>query len=104
MDPRFRVDLIAATPNPQQCVYAGMHQDYSEGFVAADRAGWPDESRAGEICVKRLLAGGSQGRDDEIDAAVRRKIGSLSRKVVPGSREWDVLYRQYAEEERRRRR
>ena len=27
MDPRFRVDLIAATPNPQQCVYAGMHQD-----------------------------------------------------------------------------
>ena len=57
MDPRFRVDLIAATPNPQQCVYAGMHQDYSEGFVAADRADWPDETKAGEICVKRLLAG-----------------------------------------------
>ena len=36
MDSRFRVALIAATPNPQQCVYAGMHQDYSEGFVAAD--------------------------------------------------------------------
>ena len=44
----FRVELIAATPNPQQCVYAGMHQDYSEGFVAADRAEWPDETRAGE--------------------------------------------------------
>ncbi|MFM7548291.1 MAG: FAD-dependent thymidylate synthase, partial [Cyanobacteriota bacterium] len=57
MDPRFRVELIAATPNPQQCVYAGMHQDYSEGFVAAARADWPDEQRAGEICVKRLLAG-----------------------------------------------
>ena len=57
MDPRFRVDLIAATPNPQQCVYAGMHQDYSEGFVAGDRDQWPDETRAGEICVKRLLAG-----------------------------------------------
>ena len=57
MDSRFRVDLIAATPNPQQCVYAGMHQDYSEGFVAADRNEWPDETRAGEICVKRLLAG-----------------------------------------------
>lgn len=56
-DPYFRVDLIAATPNPQQCVYAGMHQDYSEGFVAADRDNWPDEQRAGEICVKRLLAG-----------------------------------------------
>ncbi len=57
IDPLFRVDLIAATPNPQQCVYAGMHQDYSEGFVAADRDNWPDETRAGKICVKRLLAG-----------------------------------------------
>ena len=56
-DSRFRVELIAATPNPQQCIYAGMHQDYSEGFVVADRAEWPDESQAGAICVKRLLAG-----------------------------------------------
>ena len=54
---RFRVELIAATPNPQQCVYAAMHQDYCEGFVAADRSEWPDEAKAGEICVKRLLAG-----------------------------------------------
>ena len=57
MDSRFQVALIAATPNPQQCVYAGMHQDYSEGFVAGFRHDWPDEQRAGEICVKRLLAG-----------------------------------------------
>ena len=57
MDPRFRVDLIAATPNVQQCIYAAMHQDYSEGFVCDDRANWPEESRAGKICVKRLLAG-----------------------------------------------
>lgn len=54
--------------------------------------------------VKRVLAGGSTGRNDEIDTAVRKKIQSLSRNVVPGSREWDILYRQYAEEERRRRR
>ena len=54
---RFRVDLIAATPNPQQCVYAAMHQDYSEDFVAGDRDNWPDEQRAGEICIKRLVAG-----------------------------------------------
>jgi len=56
-DPLFRVDLIAATPNPQQCIYAAMHQDYSEGFVADDRDNWPDETRAGQICVKRLLMG-----------------------------------------------
>ena len=30
---RFRVDLISATPNPQQCVYAAMHQDYSEDLL-----------------------------------------------------------------------
>ncbi len=57
LDPRFRVDTLAATPQPQLCVYAAMHQDYSEGYVAADRSAWPDERRAGEICVKRLLAG-----------------------------------------------
>ncbi len=57
MDPRFRVALITATPSPQQCIWAAMHQDYSEGFVAEDRGSWPEESRAGEICVKRLLAG-----------------------------------------------
>lgn len=57
IDPRFRVQRIAATPNPQQCVWAAMHQDYSEDFVASDPQGWPQEGRAGEICVKRLLAG-----------------------------------------------
>jgi len=56
-DPLFRVQTIAATPNPQQCVYAAMHQDYSEGFVFDERDSWPSETRAGELCVKRLLAG-----------------------------------------------
>jgi thymidylate synthase (FAD) len=28
---RFRVEVIAKTPNPQQVIYAAMHQDYSEG-------------------------------------------------------------------------
>ena len=57
LDPRFRVALIAATPSPQQCAYAAMHTDYSEGFVADVRKEWPDETHAGAICVKRLLAG-----------------------------------------------
>jgi thymidylate synthase (FAD) len=57
MDRRFQVACLSATPNPQQCIYAAMHQDYSEGFVASARDIWPDENRAGEICVKRLLAG-----------------------------------------------
>jgi hypothetical protein len=40
--------------------------------------------------------------DDVIDAKVRRKIASLSRRVPEGSTEWDVLYRQYLEEEKRK--
>ncbi len=40
--------------------------------------------------------------EDRIDELVRQKIMSLSRHVPPGSREWDILYRKYFEEEMRR--
>ncbi|MBI3770502.1 MAG: DUF507 family protein [Deltaproteobacteria bacterium] len=40
--------------------------------------------------------------DDALDLKVRRKIASLSRRVPEGSAEWDVLYRQYFEEEKRK--
>ncbi|BAY77702.1 thymidylate synthase [Nostoc linckia NIES-25] len=54
---RFRVEVIAKTPNPQQTIYAAMHQDYTDGFVFDERDSWPTESQSGEIIVKRLLAG-----------------------------------------------
>jgi hypothetical protein len=38
-------------------------------------------------------------RESNLDEIVRQKIQSLSRPVPPGSREWDVLYRKYREEE-----
>ncbi len=50
---------------------------------------------------KRVLAEHFQ-RDDKIAEMVRRKIASLSRRVVPDSTEWDILYRRYFEEERRK--
>ncbi len=37
--------------------------------------------------------------NDEIDGVVKRKINSLSRSVVEGSAEWDILYKKYFEEE-----
>ncbi len=40
--------------------------------------------------------------DDVVDVKVRRKIATLSRRVPEGSAEWDVLYRQYFEEEKRK--
>jgi hypothetical protein len=66
----------------------------TEGEVVSERAALAES--------KRVLADHFQ-RDDKIDEIVRRKIASLSRRVVAGSTEWDVLYRRYFEEEARKR-
>jgi thymidylate synthase (FAD) len=55
---RFTVEVISQTPNPQQTIYAAMHQDYAEGFVAHAREKWPSEERSGELIIKNLLQGG----------------------------------------------
>lgn len=54
---RFTVEVIAQTPNPQQVIYAAMHQDYAEGFVWGDRDHFPTEEKCGEVIIKHLLAG-----------------------------------------------
>lgn len=55
---RFRVEVISQTPNPQQTIYAGMHQDYAEAFVWDQRHEWPSEEKAGELVIRNLLKGG----------------------------------------------
>ena len=55
---RFTVEVISQTPNPQQTMYAAIHQDYAEGFVAHDHDQWPNEERCGDILVTSLLKGG----------------------------------------------
>lgn len=55
IDPLFRVALIRRTEEPQRCVYAAMHQDYCEDFIADQEL--PEERKAGAIAVKRLLSG-----------------------------------------------
>ena len=37
MDPLFKVEVLSHTPNPQQVIYAAMHQDYAEGFGVCER-------------------------------------------------------------------
>jgi uncharacterized protein len=66
----------------------------AEGDVVSERMALAES--------KRVLAEHFQ-RDDKIDEVVRRKIASLSRRVVPGSAEWDILYRRYFAEESRKR-
>ncbi len=53
----FIIKTVAATPNPQQVIWAAMHQDYSEDLVADHGDRFPDEAKAGELVVKHLLAG-----------------------------------------------
>jgi thymidylate synthase (FAD) len=55
IDPRFRVETLSRTPNPQILCWLAMHQDYCESSVIDSIP--PTETRAGEVCVKRLLAG-----------------------------------------------
>lgn len=54
---KFRIETLAATPNPQQVIWWAMHQDYSEDFVWDNRGVIPGEERAGELVIKYLLAG-----------------------------------------------
>ena len=69
-DPYFRVEVLNQSINPQQLIYAAMHQDYSEQFVFGElkwlsdnfsasyynRAGI-SEREAGERVIKYLLKG-----------------------------------------------
>lgn len=54
---KFRIEVIKATPNPQQVMWLAMHQDYAEEFVWDQRDRAPDETKAGENVIKYLLAG-----------------------------------------------
>ena len=40
--------------------------------------------------------------EEQVDAAVRRKIGSQKKEILEGSEEWDILYRKYYAEELKR--
>jgi hypothetical protein len=71
-----------------------------DGLEKGKLAAFPQEGRA-LTETKRVLHDFFQG-EDHLDDIVRKKIASLSRHVPPGSREWDVLYRKYFEEEARK--
>ncbi len=58
---------------------------------------YPDEEKALREIKKTLIDYFKV--EDEADQAAREKISSLKRGVTVGSREWEVLYRKYFEEE-----
>lgn len=73
-----------------------------DGLRRDKLAEFPNEGRS-LTETKQILKEFFQ-REDHLDEIVRQKIQSLSRQVPQGSREWDILYRKYFEEESRKQR
>jgi hypothetical protein len=73
-----------------------------DGLRKAGLAEFPNEGRA--LGETKLVLNEFFQREDQLEDIVRQKIQSLSRHVPPGSREWDILFRKYYEEEMRKRR
>ncbi|MDA8086182.1 MAG: DUF507 family protein [Nitrospiraceae bacterium] len=60
-----------------------------------------DEAAARKI-IKRVLAAEVKA-GEQIDAVVKKKLESYSRKIVEGSPEWEILYRKFYQEEENKR-
>jgi len=71
-----------------------------DGLWREDLVDFPNEARA--LAETKIILKEFFSRKDRLDEIVRQKIQSLSRPIPPGSREWDVLYRKYLEEEIKR--
>ena len=71
-----------------------------DGLCTGDLADFSSQARA--LGETKTVLEGFFGHEERIDDQVRQKIQSLSRPVPIGSREWDVLYRKYREEELRK--
>lgn len=71
-----------------------------DGLWKEDLADFPSEGRA--LTVTKQMLHDFFYREDRLDEVVRQKIESLRRRVPIGSREWDILYRKYREEELRK--
>lgn len=69
----------------------------SDGIWNDDLVDFKDDNKVLQE-IKKVLADYLKV-EDEADSAARNKIRSLSRDVPEGSREWDILYKKYFEEE-----
>lgn len=67
-----------------------------------DLVDYPDDDEALKT-IKRTMIDYLK-TDDQIDDLARQKILSQKRGIQEGSREWDILYRKYYEEEAQKKR
>ncbi len=69
----------------------------ADGLWKDDLADYTSDEKALQE-IKNVLTAYLRVEDDA-DTAARDKIRSLSRDVPEGSREWEILYKKYFEEE-----
>lgn len=65
-----------------------------------DMVDYTDEDQAlrlAKLAIKEFV-----NEDNAIDKRAREKVASLKRGVVEGSPEWEILYKKYYEEERKK--
>lgn len=68
-----------------------------DGLWKEDLADFSNEARA--LAETKVVLGEFFNLEERVEETVRQKIQSLSRPIPPGSREWDILYRKYLQEE-----
>lgn len=73
----------------------------TDGVYNDDLVDFSDEDQALRAAKRAVVEFVKE--DGDIDTAVRAKVASLKRGVPEGSREWDIMYQKYYEEERNRR-
>lgn len=65
-----------------------------------DIADFSDDDQALKATKKAIID--FVREDIELDKRAREKVASLKRNVMEGTREWDILYKKYYEEEKSR--
>ncbi len=65
-----------------------------------DLVDYSDEDLALRLAKKAIVDFVKE--EGQLDLKAREKVASLKRQVVEGSPEWDVLYKKYYEEERKK--
>lgn len=63
-----------------------------------DQVEFHDDSNEIRLSIVKVIQS-EMKRDSDIDRVVRKRIESHRRPILDGSREWDILYKKYFEEE-----
>ena len=74
-----------------------------KGLLDDDRVEYFMEDNDLRLEIVKVLTDELQ-REDDIDMAVRKTIGSYGKDIREGTDEWDIVYQRHYEEENKKRR